>query len=316
LRLVVTNKRVDLSSRVAVFAGVATFAVAAFGLVRSLLRTLKARRDQRHLDEVGLEATARVVLVEPMQRPVNGAAGHPIQLAFEDRAGLPRQFRDTSGLGGYVVRVGTQVTVRYSATDPEVVRVERILAPNGPYPPERRRRTPSAIPALLALVAVVAGGAAIPIYETGAVGGRVDSGLEADLVPLMFGLIGLGILSVIGGLAIRRAATRRPTQEAVGVVTEVWHEVANTGRSGGTTVHPFTVHFAAADGREVHTRYRISSSRRLQVYQRVRVRYDPTYPPSFDVAELRHARWLLWLIPSFVGAVFLTIGAFWAAATL
>lgn len=306
----------DLSNRVGVFAALAILALAAAGLAHDLLRNWRERRDQRRLDETGLTATGRVLLVEPMQRRVNGGAGHPVQLEFVDSAGRPRQFRDTSGLGGYVVRTGTQVTVRYSATDPALVRVEEVHGPGGRYRPEHRRRTASVVPGLLALPGVVIGGVAIAIYEFDALSlPRLGPAFTGDLVPLVFGLIGLAILSVTGGFAIRRLVTRRPRQEVVGVVTEVWEELINTGRHS-REVHPFTVHFATLDGREVHTRYRIAGSRRLALHQRVRVRYDPAYPPSFDVAELRYAVWLLWLIPSLIGAVFLMIGGFWLLARL
>ncbi|HEY8473159.1 MAG TPA: DUF3592 domain-containing protein [Natronosporangium sp.] len=306
----------DLSSRVGGYAALAVLALSAVGLVRGVLRNLRERRDQRRLDQTGLTTIGQVVRVEPMSREENGAAGHPVQVAFSDQAGQERQFRDASGLGGYVVRAGNQVTVRYSPTDPELVRVTELHGPGGRYQPEPDRRTPPVVPGVLALAAVVLAGIAVAGYQLDLIDLPSWQSPPADeLVPAGFGLIGLGILTVIGGLAIRRLATRRPRAPAVGVVTDVWPERVNTGR-GSSVVHPITVHFATADGREVHARYRVAGNRRFAVHQRVRVRYDPAYPPDFDVLELRYAVWLLWLIPTLIGAVFLAIGGGWLLSQL
>jgi hypothetical protein len=306
----------ELPTRFFLVAGVVVFAVAAYQSVRTLLRTLGERRTQRHLDDAGVTTTARVVAVEPMQRPLNGAAGHPVRLAFQDLAGQPRGFRDTSGLGGYVAREGSEVTIRYSPTGPEAVRVEEIIGPHGPYPPSPGRRSggPSLMPALLAVGVIVVAGAVAVVFE----GGLFDGVAAAQLIPPVFGLIGLGMLAGSAGFAVKRARERaRPTEEAVGVVTDVWSQYSSRGGgSGRGSTYPFTVHFTTRDGREVHTRHRVSSSRRLEVHQRVRVVYDRLHPPRFEVAEMRHAVWLLRLVPLFIGTVFMLIGAVWAIVTL
>jgi hypothetical protein len=168
------------------------FAYAIYATVRSLLRTLTERRDQRRLDEVGLSAAGQVATVEPMQRRLNGAAGHPVQLAFQDRAGQPRLVRDTTGLGGYVVRAGTPVAVRYSPTD-----------------------------------FVLATGGGVFVLSTDFV--EVPE-FPDSAVPAVFGVIGLGLLIGNVAFAIRRASRRRhPMDEAMGVVTEVWSESSGSG---------------------------------------------------------------------------------------
>jgi uncharacterized protein DUF3592 len=304
-------------TRFLILAAVAMFLYALYATVRSLLRTLKQRRDQRHLDEAGLTAAGQVVTVEAIQRPANGAAGHPVQLAFQDQAGQQRQVRDTSGLGGYVVRAGCRVTVRYSPTDPDVVRVEEIAGPQGSYRPhpDGHSHRPPLFSEVLAVVLVLVFGGGVLVFSTGA----VEVSEPPDLaVPVGFGVIGLGLLVGNVVFAARRARRRRrPREEAVGVVTDVWQEQVSTGNSGRTTtVHPFTVHFATRDGREVHTRYPMSSSRRFQIHQRVRVRYEPAYPPRFEVAEMRHAVWLFHLVTATVGVVFLLVSVFWSLAVV
>lgn len=121
--------------------------------VRALVRTVRKRRDQRQLNEAGLTTTAQVVAVDPMARELNDAAGHAVQLGFQDGQGNQRRVRDTTGLGGYLVREGAQVVVRYVPANPALVRVEAIVGRYGPYPvdPDGRRRAGSLTPRLTEL---------------------------------------------------------------------------------------------------------------------------------------------------------------------
>lgn len=281
--------------------------------VRALVRTVRKRRDQRQLNEAGLTTTAQVVAVDPMARELNDAAGHAVQLGFQDGQGNQRRVRDTTGLGGYLVREGAQVVVRYVPANPALVRVEAIVGRYGPYPvdPDGRRRAGSLTPRLTELGA--GAGALVGSLFLGLAGPQVAGGLlpeavRRSLLPWLFVLIGVVLVGVSWRqLARQRRGRRRPRDEVVGVVTEVWQKLVSSGRRT-SKVHPFTVHFATGDGREVHTRSSLVAGFRPQLYQRVRVCHEREHPIRFELREQRDGAWVAMALPLFVGVAFLTVG--------
>jgi hypothetical protein len=297
--------------RLWLFLGAGASLLAAFRGVQAFVRTLARRRRQRHLEEAGLTAVAQVATVEPMQRSVNDAAGHPVTVTFQAGAGGPRTFRDPTGLGGYLVREGAQVVVRYSPTDPELVRTEEIVGGHGRYPvrPDGRVRLPSLAGPV---VTVVVGGWFAGVLALVASGRLAAPDPPARVVGGLFAVVGAVMLVGAAAVAVRGLRARsRPRGEAVGVVTEVWTEEDSrvSYRHGPRILHRFTVHFATEDGREVHMRNRSATgSFRPQQYQQVRVRYDRAHPVRFEVRELGGAHVLMAMILVGMGGIFLTVG--------
>lgn len=298
--------------RLWLFVGAGAGVLAGFRGVRELLRTLARRRRHRHLQEAGRTVVAQVTTVEQMQRSVNGAAGQPVTLTFQDGAGGPRAFRDTTGLSGYLVREGTQAVVRYSPTDPELVRTEEIVGRLGRYPVRPDGRFPA--PSLAGpLVTVLVGGVFAGVLGLLAAG-RLEQVTDATagVGGVLFAVVGAFMLVAVVVMVVRRVRARgRPLGEAAGVVTEVWTEEDSTirYRHRPRILHPFTVHFATDDGREVHMRNRVASSGfRPKQYQRVGVRYDRAHPVRFEVRELRGANILLVVVLAVMGIVFLLLG--------
>jgi len=133
---------------------------------------------------------------------------------------------------------------------------------------------------------------------------------------VLFATVGALLLVAAVVMAVRRAR-QRLRGETAGVVTEAWTEADSTVsyRHGPRILHPFTVHFATEDGREVHMRNRVASSGfRPQPYQRVRVRYDRAHPVRFEVRELRGANVFRVAVLVGIGLVFLLVGTVVALA--
>lgn len=136
------------------------------------------------------------------------------------------------------------------------------------------------------------------------------------LIPVLF--VVAGPCLVVGGVVAMtrgRVRARRHTAETVGVVTDTWSRKKRQGSSNGPSrtiiTRPFTVHFRAADGREVHRRYPVStSSFRPALQQRVRVRHDPEHPAEFSVADLSAGDLFTGLTLLFIGTVFTFLGGF------
>ena len=272
--------------------------------VRQLVQVARARRDHRHLAMAGRRATAVVIAVEPMDRSVNGASGHPVWLRFRDPEGGQHEIRDTTGLGGYLAREGSLVRIRYVPNHPVLHRVEEIVGADGPYP--TRPGGPPREPSLAGPLRGAGGVALVGSFMFFALlseGGR-DFGFR--VVPVIVGGGGL-VLLVFAALSWIRLARvrRRLTGETIGTVTEVWPELIG----GGGGVNRFTVHFVADDGREVHARCASASSRfRPRVSQRVGVRYDRAHPARFEVVELAHAGAGMVALPAAVGMIMLLLG--------
>ena len=75
-------------------------------------------------------------------------------------------------------------------------------------------------------------------------------------------------------------------------------------------VHPFTVYFQAADGREVHLRHSFASSGFAPApQQRLRLAYDPAHPPHYALTDHPNAGRILVVVPFVVGAVFVLVGS-------
>lgn len=234
-----------------------------------------------------------------MSRTVNDGAGHPVRIAVQDGA-LEHEVRDTSGLGGYVVRPGTELVVRQSSVDPDRVQVEQIIGPYGSYPvdPTRNGKKPSLLPVALWLAAPVA------LLGLTAVSPSRDAVVPAFVPPLM-GFAGLTMVVLAVVLAIRRRLQRRCWEAATGVVVDTWVS---------QRVHPFTVHFATRDGREIHKRHRIASSHfRPRQQQQVQVRYDPANPTQFDVREVGAGTALITVVVIVFGVALSAAGAIWSA---
>ncbi|WP_435112386.1 hypothetical protein [Nocardiopsis synnemataformans] len=290
--------------------------------LKDLSAALRIRRDARLLDRTGVRARGVVTSVHPLTR---SPRGHTVTVAFQDAHGREREAVDTSGLGGYLVREGTPVGLLHSPGDPRLIRVESAALP-GPaadhYPvhPGRRPGGGAAIAsAVLSMLAVPAFTAVVVVLALTS----GDGGGLFRYLPFLFTVVGLGMLLSVTVSAVRdRAGGRGYTGETAGTVTDAWREASNaTVNRRRVYTHPFTVHFSTGDGREVHRRYRRSStSYRPVAGQRARVRYDPGAPACFSVPEAH--TWgcgpgavvvviglAFVLIGTFVGLMFLMLGS-------
>ncbi|KOX12175.1 DUF3592 domain-containing protein [Nocardiopsis sp. NRRL B-16309] len=278
--------------------------------VRGVLATLRRRREQQELDGSGVRAHGHVSAVHPLERSPHG---HTVTVTVRGADGSRWDAVDSSGLGGYVVREGTPVELVHSPSDPGLVRVERAAHPDparGGYAvrPDRRPGGPPLWRPLLPLLGVIVIGGVILLALAG--GGARDL---VGLVPLLF--VVLGPCLVVGGVVAMvrgRSRTRRHTAEVYGTITDTWRQVQRRRGQNGTRTsitHPFTVHFRAADGREVHRRYETSTrSFRPGLQQRVLVRHDPEHPAEFSVADLAMGGLFPGLALVFIGAVFTIVG--------
>ncbi|MYR32020.1 hypothetical protein GTW20_06970 [Nocardiopsis alba] len=248
--------------------------------IRGFLAASKENRRVRELDRSGVRARGVIAVVHPLERSPHG---HRVTVTVEGGDGRRWEAVDASGLNGYLVREGTPVELTYAAGDPLNIRVERAafpLPPQGLYPlyPHGLPKPPSPVWPLLYAV----GGAALVL----GVGVLVLNGGEAvgRFVPLLFAVLGpVFLVLAVRGLIRRGTGERRLTAEATGVVTDAWTEVrrrkGNNERHRTYRVHPFTLHFRAADGREVHHRHPVASgSFEPVVDQPLQVRYDPEHP--------------------------------------
>ncbi|RKS05394.1 uncharacterized protein DUF3592 [Nocardiopsis sp. Huas11] len=281
--------------------------------VRGVLARLRRRREQRELDETGVRAYGHVSRVHPLERSPHG---HTVTVTVQGADGTRWEAVDSSGLGGYHVREGTPVSLVHSPADPRLIRVERAAHADparGDYPVGPRRRPgdrPSLLVPLLPLVGVLVIGGVVLLAVRGG-----DS-VVGVLVPGLFVVVGPCL--IVGGvvaMARGRVRARRHTAETVGVVTDTWTQRKRRRSSNGPSrtiiTHPFTVHFRAADGREVHRRYPVStSSFRPALQQRVRIRHDPGHPAEFSVADLSAGDLFTGLTLMFIGTVFTLIGGF------
>ncbi|WDZ93735.1 DUF3592 domain-containing protein [Nocardiopsis sp. HUAS JQ3] len=254
---------------------------------KDLSEALRVRRDARLLDRTGVRARGVVTSVHPLTRSPNG---HTVTVAFRDADGREREAVDTSGLGGYLVREGTPVELLHSADDPRLVRVESAALP-GPsaehYPVRPGRRPGGAKAIAAAVLTMLAVPAFTAVIAALALSGRDGGGLFRYL-PFLFTVVGLGMLLSATVSAVRdRAGGRGYTGEADGTVIDSWREASRATVNGRRVyTHPFTVHFSAGDGREVHRRYRRSSTSYRPVRgQSARVRYDLRAPARFSVPE-------------------------------
>ncbi|MFE1400222.1 DUF3592 domain-containing protein [Nocardiopsis dassonvillei] len=197
--------------------------------------------------------------------------GHTVTVAFRDADGREREAVDTSGLGGYLVREGTPVELLHSADDPRLVRVESAALP----------------------------GSASEHYPVRL--GHRPGGAKAIAAALLTMLAVPVFTAVVVTLSL-----------ADGTVTDSWREASNaTVNRRRVYTHPFTVHFSAGDGREVHRRYRRSStSYRPVAGQSARVRYDPGAPARFSVPEAHRWGCGPGAVMVVVGLGFVLIGTF------
>ena len=278
--------------------------------VRSVLATIRRRGEQRDLD-AGPRTHGHVSAVHPLQRSPHG---HSVTVTVQGTDGTRWEAVDSSGLGGYHVREGTPVELVHSASDPGLIRVERAAHADpalGSYPVDPRRRPgdrPSLLRPLLPLLAALVIGGVILLSLRG---GESAVGV---LVPGLF--VVLGPCLAVGGVVAMvrgRAGVRRHTAETVGVITDTWRQVrrrrSGSGPGRTSVTHPFTVHFRAADGREVHRRYQVATgSFRPDLQQRVRVRHDPEHPAEFSVADLSLGGLFPGLALVFIGVVFTIVG--------
>ncbi|WP_150251532.1 DUF3592 domain-containing protein [Nocardiopsis deserti] len=254
---------------------------------KDLSAALRSRRETRLLDRSGVRARGIITSVHPLTRSLRG---HTVTVAFQDVHGREREAVDTSGLGGYLVREGTPVELLHSPGDPRLVRVESAALPGpatGHYPlrPGRRPGGGKAIASAVLSMLAVPAFTAVVVALALTIG---DGGGLFRYLPFLFTVVGLGMLLSVTVSAVRdRAGGRGYTGEAVGTVTDAWREASNaTVNRRRVYTHPFTVHFSAGDGREVHRRYRRSStSYRPAAGQHARVRYDPGAPARFSVPE-------------------------------
>lgn len=275
--------------------------------VHTGFKTVRRQREHQRLDEVGVTAAGAIVEVEPLQREVNQAAGQPVTYTFTDRNGVSHRVRDTSGLGGYLVREGTPIGVTYAPDDPQVARIDELTCRSGPYPaPDPARSWTTLVTAAVLVVAGAAGVIGGLVAWRGA-GAAVEERFQ-EQGPVIFA--GLGVLLTVIGAAVlvsTIARRRRLREQTTGTVTEVWRR--SSGGRNQTTTYSFTVHFVTSDGREVHTKYPISSNTfRPRPEQAVRVRYDPEFPPRFVVRGTGFGQVLLGVIPLLIGVVFTAIG--------
>ncbi|TQN33216.1 uncharacterized protein DUF3592 [Haloactinospora alba] len=282
--------------------------------VTTLRRALSDRRRRRHLDRHGVPARARVVRVEPMDRSLNGGAGHPVLVEIHGCEGHRWQHRVTDGLGGFVVAEGAWLSVRHSPEDPELLRVEEVNGPHGPFPvcPERGRW--NAVAPFVLPVCVIAVMVMIPLVI---LAGNANPTVFL-VVPLAIPVVGAVLLTVslVRGAGERRR--RRRSVETTGTVTDQWEQRVSTGGRGNTrVVIVCTVRFALPDGREVHTRSpRSPHWGQLSVGQPVRVNYSPDFPPRFQLAELDTKRAAEFVVPAVVGLMMLLIGGIVSAGIL
>lgn len=287
------------------------FAVVA---VTTLRRALLDRRKRRHLDRNGVPARARVVRVEPMDRSLNGGAGHPVLVEIHDSEGNRWQHRITDGLGGFVVVEGTWLSVRHSPKDPGLLRAEEVGGPHGPFPvrPERGRWeaiAPFVLPACVITVMVL-----IPLV---ALAGNANPTVFL-IVPMAIPIVGVVLFTVSLVRGVRQWRRRRRSAETIGTVTDQWEQRVSTGGRGNTrVVLVCTVRFALPDGREVHTRSPEGPHwRQLSAGQPVRIRYAPEFPPRFQLAELDTKRVMEFVVPVLAGLMMLLIGGIVAAGIL
>ncbi|QSB14446.1 DUF3592 domain-containing protein [Natronosporangium hydrolyticum] len=277
--------------------------------VRGVVAGRRRAADQFHLAQAGRLVTARVAAVEPMDRSVNRAAGHAVTLSLPTGGGYDRTIRDTSGLGGYVVREGGQVQLRVSPDDPDLYQVEQILGPAGPYPVRAGPAQTSPFgPYLLLIAPVLAAAGLLASWQWG-----------AQILPVLLPVLFLIVGGVLLGSGVRSGRRRRQwTAETTGVVTDVWTERQRSGR-GSSLVYAFTVHFFTPDGREVHRRHRDANSVfRPKPQQQVTVRYHPAHPAEFGLAGAGGALndVMFTIIGAvFVGIAFCTLAVFAGVAT-
>ncbi|WP_017585160.1 DUF3592 domain-containing protein [Nocardiopsis ganjiahuensis] len=286
--------------------------VTAFLLYTGARRTVSAlsrRRRELGLARSGVRAHGVVSAVHPMER----SGRQPVTVRLQDARGGTWEAVDGSGTGGYLLREGTPVTALYAAQDQANVRVERAAFPGDPmrdYPLYRDGipRPPSLVAALfpLAMSLVILGVAALVIANR--------TGTALAVIPPTFVLVGLGVLA---SASYRLLTDRSPRPEysasATGAVTDSWTESKRVRRNNGgwrtVRVHPFTVYFQAADGREVHLRHPVATGGFAPaVQERLRLEYDPAHPPHYSLSDHPNAGRIPVLVPFFVGTVFVLVG--------
>lgn len=279
--------------------------------IRKTLLALSRRRRELGLARTGVRAHGVVRAVHPLGRPSGRQA---VTVRLHDVGGGSWESEDVSGTGGYLLREGTPVTVLYDPRDQSNVRVERAAFPErtrGDYP-LYRDGVPGP-PSLAAALFPLGSSLVILVIAALVATDRADTAL--GLVPPLFVVVGLGVLARSAHRLLTDRGTRPELRaSATGTVTDCWTETKRVRRRnrGWTTirVHPFTLYFQAADGREVHVRHPVASSGFAPVPQQgLRVDYDPDHPPHYSLAGHQNAERVLLVAPFVVGAVFVLVGS-------
>lgn len=278
---------------------------------RKTLLALSRRRRELGLARSGVRTHGVVRAVHPLGRP-SGRQAVTVQLRDAGRGSW--EAVDESGTGGYLLREGTPVTALYDPADPSNVRVERAAFPDrsrGDYP-LYRDGVPGP-PSLTAALSPLAASLVILVIAVLVAANRADTAL--GLIPPLFVVLGLGVLASAAHRLLTDTSTRPDLRASTtGTVTDCWTETKRVRRRnrGWTTirVHPFTVYFQAADGREVHVRHSVASGGFVPVpQQELRVDYDPAHPPHYALADHPNAGRIPVVVPFVVGAVFVLVGS-------
>lgn len=260
---------------------------------------LRERGEVRYLETHSVAAAAVVAEVEPIRREVNDAFSHPVVLSFTDLGGHRRRIRHATGLGGYAVPEGTEVTVRLSTTDPDKFRVAEIAGLNGGYPVARYPGGPP-LAGLAAALAVAVLALAAVVLEPVVLDSAWSS--ASDAVGGFWFILGSSYFLWLGLRKKCRLAVL--PEQAEGTITKVWERTV--GGADKKQLYAFTVHFSTPDGREIHSRYPEESYYPRHQGQRVGVRYSAAYPPRFEVPD-KVDPFYLWIGGS-IGVALLAMG--------
>ncbi|WP_017584590.1 DUF3592 domain-containing protein [Nocardiopsis valliformis] len=278
---------------------------------RKTLLALSRRRRELALAGSGVRTHGVVRAVHPLGRPSGRQA---VTLQLHDVGRGTWDAVDESGTGSYLLREGTPVTVLYDPGDPSNVRVERAAFPDrsrGDYP-LYRDGVPGP-PSLAAALSPLAASLVILVIAVLVAANRADTAM--GLVPPLFVVVGLGVLASAAHRLLTDTSTRPEySASGTGTVTDCWTESRRVRRrSGGWStvrVHPFTVYFQAADGREVHLRHSFAGRDFAPVpQQRLRLEYDPDHPPHYSLSDHPNTGRILAVVPFVVGAVFVLVGS-------
>lgn len=295
-------------------------AVAMYTGGRRTLSALARRRRDLESTVSGVRAHGVVSAVHPMDR---ASGRHSVAIRVHDGQGRSWDAADDSGTGGYLLQEGTPVTVLYAPGNPSNSRVERAAFPEpsmGDYP--LYRDGIPAPPSLVAALSPLAG--ALVVLGAAVLAALNMSGTVLLLLPPLFALAGLGLLvRTVYRMLTGKIVRGEHSASATGVVTDCWTKTTwkrDGNRRRKVRVHPFTVRFRAADGREVHLRHAIAGSNFApEPGERLRVDYDPAHPPHYALADHPNPGALPVLLPLLVGVVFTLVGSvltfvFWVLA--